>query len=530
MKPLPSAPQGRSSSGRELRALRDRQAASDASLDRSIAPIGGGAARRLVQIINNGSMPTSGDHYFAAVPLDVGGVEKEGGAATSSAGSAIMYVDVLGTMAPVAGDQLTAYAVGGRWVAEHGGAGNTLLCCQVKCSPCNVPKKDLQLAYTNPILGNGIVTLVYNISSGTWTSTCANGLLFELLCSGGSLEFRVIYFTTGSCPTGTQQYCSNARTSPFGLTLASYDCQPFSLTFTDTSASCPVVASAGYTQFVVTDPSPVTTPPGLMCQAVTVLVCGGAAVANAVVTIYTSEGGSFVAGGTTNANGVFYAWWQGSPGSYYLTVTATGQPSFAAAVKMVCSGGTVVQLVVPGYQVCCAGCSIPPLTLTDKNGSYPLNYDYLSNTWGTGFVPAPDVSTVKILNPALSVCDQFGCHACDAPSTGTTTVQYVMTCNGDGTYTISRTFYPQQYGTGGGCPTGYTIVCLTSPCGPIAGQAYVDVGSYYSQASYTTCYPQQSSFGTVTATCYPFSLSGSLTYNGGGIGDPVGGTVTVEPT
>ena len=62
----------------------------------------------------------------------------------------------------------------------------------------------------------------------------------------------MIYFTTGSCPTGTQQYCSNLRVTPFGLTLSSYTCSPFSMTFLSRSSGCPTITNSGYTQFTIT--------------------------------------------------------------------------------------------------------------------------------------------------------------------------------------------------------------------------------------------------------------------------------------
>ena len=75
---------------------------------------------------------------------------------------------------------------------------------------------------------------------------------YTCVCTGGQVELRVIYFTTGSCPTGTQQYCSNLRATPFGLTLSSYSCSPFSMTFLSSSSGCPTITNSGYTQFTIT--------------------------------------------------------------------------------------------------------------------------------------------------------------------------------------------------------------------------------------------------------------------------------------
>ena len=77
------------------------------------------------------------------------------------------------------------------------------------CSPCNIPQFNLTLSYTNVLYGNGTATLVYGFPPSRWISRCSNGLTYELLCTSGTIELRVIYYTAGSCPTGTAQYCSN---------------------------------------------------------------------------------------------------------------------------------------------------------------------------------------------------------------------------------------------------------------------------------------------------------------------------------
>jgi hypothetical protein len=135
-----------------------------------------------------------------------------------------------------------------------GGIGSPCCCGtpSLACLPCAIPLRNLTLSYTNLISGNGSTSLVYSAVPASWASGCSLGLLYTLACSGGHIELRVIYFTTGACPTGTQQYCSNLRASPNGLTLSSYTCSPFSLTFQSRSATCPTVTNSGFTQFVVT--------------------------------------------------------------------------------------------------------------------------------------------------------------------------------------------------------------------------------------------------------------------------------------
>lgn len=233
----------------EKRVLRARHANLAGQVDRAIAFGSSSTPRRLVQIYNGGSMPSSPDHFFLAYPIELDGAEAEGGAGTPIIdASQTIVVDVLGHV-PSAGDILTAYAVGGRWVAERGGsnAGGSLA-----CSPCNIPAQNLTLSWVNSINGNGSTTLTYASGPMTWTSGCSNGLLYKLVCTGGLVELRVIYFTTGSCPAGTQQYCSNLRAMPYGLTLSSYTCEPFSMTFLSTSPGCVATSGGGYTQFTIT--------------------------------------------------------------------------------------------------------------------------------------------------------------------------------------------------------------------------------------------------------------------------------------
>ena len=83
------------------------------------------------------------------------------------------------------------------------------ICCQTVCLPVTLPQKDLQLEITNLLYGNQTVTLSYG-GNGTWSTACVNGLMFTLGCLGGKIELRAIYFVTGNCPGGTQQYCSTS--------------------------------------------------------------------------------------------------------------------------------------------------------------------------------------------------------------------------------------------------------------------------------------------------------------------------------
>jgi hypothetical protein len=233
----------------EARDLRERHNGLVQAAFRSAAAATPTTARRLVQIRDGGAIPSSADHFFLAYPIEFDGAEAEGGTGTPVVDtSQPIIVDVLGH-APSVGDILTAYAVGGRWVAERAGlsGGGSLA-----CSPCSMPTQNLTLSWVNVISGNGSTTLTYSTTPVSWTSGCSDGLLYKLLCTGGQVELRVIYFTSGSCPTGTQEYCSNLRVTSFGLTLSSFTCSPLSMTFLSNSSGCPTISRTGYSKFTIT--------------------------------------------------------------------------------------------------------------------------------------------------------------------------------------------------------------------------------------------------------------------------------------
>src|SRR5579864_8702945 len=107
----------------EARILRDRQVALAGALDRQAAraqPYGAG--RIALQIYNGGMMASTGEKDFLGDPGNFTDNECEGCADPGSFDTSISIpVFILGSQAPSVGDILTAYAVGGRWVAETGG-------------------------------------------------------------------------------------------------------------------------------------------------------------------------------------------------------------------------------------------------------------------------------------------------------------------------------------------------------------------------------------------------------------------------
>lgn len=237
-------------SANETRILRDRQTAYEnaAELARSALP-SFASARMLVRVFDGGSMPTTTPRVYFTHPVLVTGAESEGAAGTLTVDTTTTVpVVVLGTVAPSAGDYLTAYSASNRWIAERGGSGGG---GSTACSPCNIPNEDLTISWTNLITGDGSATLTYTPGPPRWISACADeGLIFQLQCTGG-FELRAIFFIEGECPTGTESYCSNLRTAPLTLTLESYTCSPFSATFSVSGTDCPTLFGDGNIMFFV---------------------------------------------------------------------------------------------------------------------------------------------------------------------------------------------------------------------------------------------------------------------------------------
>jgi hypothetical protein len=87
-------------------------------VDRAIPELACGSMRQLVCVYNGGAMPSEPDRFYLTHPAYLNGAETEGGAGSLSVDtSQTIVVDVLGK-APSAGEYLTAYAVGGRWLAD----------------------------------------------------------------------------------------------------------------------------------------------------------------------------------------------------------------------------------------------------------------------------------------------------------------------------------------------------------------------------------------------------------------------------
>jgi hypothetical protein len=418
-------------------------------------------------------------------------------------------------------------------VTYNCGCGSEVTCCVTTCNPCPIPKQNLTISWLNVITGPGSTTLYYNGSS--WVSNCSNGLTYQLLCTGGEIELRVLYYNNGPCPTGTSQYCSNLRVTPYGLTLASSQCNAFNVVFDSFSDACPAITSSGYTQFIVS--GDMLPPPDQQC-CIQVCVVGCVCIPTSGL-VNSPVPGSTV---TVTQNGqTVTTCLTGPTGCCFLNVGATGQYTITATynsfslsiiANVQCCGFYQLDLTPQNTQACCNGVPVPPVTLTDNNGSYSLEYSPISGqpTW-TAIAPVPGITAIIFDDPATSGCPGEGCLSGTYDMSGNTYVLYTMTCNANGSFTIQRNFYTQIYVPNVLCTNGYGIECGGGCAGGESNEAYTGIGTFSDPRSRTTCNPSKRSIGTFSPSdCVPFSLSGGLTFSGSGLGDPVGGTVTVEPT
>lgn len=208
---------------RESRTLRERHRAFERLLDRAQSdrpPLG--AARRLVQVFEEHTLPTDPDRLYACHPAEIDGDESEGASFAVVADTSVtMYVDVIG-QAPASGQNLIATAVGGRWVAE----------LTAGCGGCTIPATNLHIAWsggTGHAAGSSTFSL-FTINPLEWfipdvgiDSICSvTGVSLSCLANKWALSL-----TSDNCDT-----CVIAE--PDTIT-----CEPLELTF-HTPGSCQI--------------------------------------------------------------------------------------------------------------------------------------------------------------------------------------------------------------------------------------------------------------------------------------------------
>ena len=103
----------------ELRLLRERLDAlgRDVNINTGL-PGTFKSARQLVQVYDDGSIPTTAGVFYLTHPVDVTGTEEEGNAGTITIDTDTTIPVLVLNEPPRTGDMLVATSVGGRWVAE----------------------------------------------------------------------------------------------------------------------------------------------------------------------------------------------------------------------------------------------------------------------------------------------------------------------------------------------------------------------------------------------------------------------------
>jgi hypothetical protein len=247
-------------------------------------------------------------------------------------------------------------------------------CCLIPCNPCVLPQKDLELAFSNTISGNGTIAL--NFNGALWQSECSNGLTYELVCSSNQTTLSVTSFDDDTCDSA-EGSCASNGVIPSKLDLGASTCNPLSLTYNVVDTDCPVLSGLGYTSFVVSDPSPAAPSTALMCQ--TVCVTGGCSVGASDVTI--SQNGQSVASAQFPEAGVCASLsWPGTPGMY--TITTVGG-TFTKNLE--CGGTTNIQAPI-GWSSCVGNtnniqfsCDLEPGG--PQHVSFDLVWDAANNQW-----------------------------------------------------------------------------------------------------------------------------------------------------
>ena len=224
--------------------------------------------------------------------------------------------------------------------------------------------------------------------------------------------------------------------------------------------------------------------------------CNSTALVTYAVDIYNTSGGTLLYSLTTDSSGHISLpggtyWIQSADGFFAgpsFTVRAPASITLTAATNYVCATS------------CCALLPIPrTLSITDTIGTYTATWSNISSSWETGLGVSNNVSPVASCTGGTTCTWQSGTH------TGTTSYFYSVTCQSVNHLTINRFWYVVTKFTTPGpeyCPAG----CHTSASGGPLGNG--------------------NSNATAAVTCGAIAWSGTLTWSGTGIADPVGGTVS----
>jgi hypothetical protein len=400
--------------------LRRRQTEMEPMLDQQLGQTVTQGPSLLVQVFAETTVPTAALKYFACHPLTISGSESEGTVPTLTVDTTQkLYVAVLGSKVPVAGDNLIARLIGGRWVAENGGGIPAVVSCgtiKVTVNGCNTKS-----------MPGAVVTLSRKLVA---TITVTNG------GTGYTSAPTVTFGTTnGNGATATATISGGAVTAVTVTAGGAYTAAP-TVGFTGGGGSG---ATATSTLSAATTVDTVTTSLGL--QTVTITNAGSGYKTNPNVTV-TGGGGSGAVVTATISNAAVASVSLTNGGSNYTTapaVTVTGGGTG--------SGATVTSRLTAG--------PVTSLTIQSGAGYTPgLGYALAINGDGTGAAGTFDVDSAgRVVNLVLT--------AGGSGYTTVTSIDFPGAGSGSGAW---------AYGTvSGGAVTGFI---LTSSSGYITGTGY----------------------------------------------------------
>jgi hypothetical protein len=370
---------------RELTALRRRQAELAERLDRDPGDTLAAGPALLVQVFAEAAVPTVALKYFACHPVKVGGAETEGTAPTLAADAGQkLYVAVLGTPVPVAGDYLIARLVGGRWVAGKGVAAPALsssICPTV--TACNVREP-------------GSVVTVSNSAVASFARTAAGTgytALPEVTFGGGGgsgAMARAVSGVGGTIASLTLIHGGTGYTSPPTVTLAGGGGSGAAFTASLTASTDRSTSLTCTTAEQVTGVTVVGAGSGYTSAPTVSFPVGGGS--GATATANMSADGTAVASITVTNGGSGYV---GAP-----TISFTGGGGIGARATATVSGagvvtGIVVNLGGGGYN------SAPTVAITPGVGSGAAATANMIATvasvtvtnGGTGYTTAPTATS-----------------------------------------------------------------------------------------------------------------------------------------
>jgi hypothetical protein len=229
--------------------------------------------------------------------------------------------------------------------------------------------------------------------------------------------------------------------------------------------------------------------------------CNGAALVTYAVQIYNTSGGTLLYSLTTDSSGHISLptgtyWIQSADGLFAgpsFTVSTPSSITLTAATNYVCNS-------------CCSPLPAPrTLSITDVRGSHVATWNATLNHWATPTTNGTWSAPTYLCSDNVSYIARctYGMNDCNViVDSGPCPYYYIIFCTGANKFQITRTWY--ELNCGGTLYMYQVCNCAVNLAGNV----------------------ESSSTGNISVTCGSISWSGTLTYAGGHLADPVGGTVS----